>query len=453
MHRTRRGGRTASPSAYPGRAVSGPALVRLALAAALAGVACSGRSVQLPTVPSLSTRAPTPSHQAPTTEAPSTPDAAASPGIHRDLVTAPWTRAIDKAVAGHDVSVAIGTGRRILYEHVGERPRVLASNQKLLTSMTLLDTFGSGYRLATRAMAAGPSGGGVLRGDLWLVGAGDPGIDAARLDELARRVGATGIRRITGSVLGDTAAFDRGWWAPGWLRGISRAYVTRPTALAFNGNAAAAKPEALAAAALRNGLTADGVQVEGSAGAGRAPAALEPLASIPSAPLRVLLEEQNHGSVNFIAEMLTKALGEDAAGNGSTAAGAGAIDRWVDRQGVDATVRDGSGLSDQDRTSASGVVTLLLDAEHEPWFGSFRASLPAPGEGTLAGRLAGLPVRAKTGTLFVRPTSCLSGYVADRDGTLLAFSVLTRGLDAATAEAIEDSVVRVAAGIRSVPTG
>jgi D-alanyl-D-alanine carboxypeptidase/D-alanyl-D-alanine-endopeptidase (penicillin-binding protein 4) len=150
--------------------------------------------------------------------------------------------------------------------------------------------------------------------------------------------------------------------------------------------------------------------------------------------------------------MLTKALGEDSAGSGSTAAGADTIDRWVDRRGIDATVRDGSGLSDQDRTSASGVVTLLLNAEREPWFATFRASLPAPGEGTLAGRLANLPVRAKTGTLFVRPTSCLSGYVRARDGTLLAFSVLTRGLDATTAEPIEDAIARIAAGIRSVPT-
>jgi serine-type D-Ala-D-Ala carboxypeptidase/endopeptidase (penicillin-binding protein 4) len=445
----RRGGRTASPSACRGTAVWRPALVRLALAAVLANGACTGQSVPLPTAraAAIRTNTSTPSDRGSTPAPTST-----APTIRRDLVAAPWARAIDQAVGGYAVSVAIGTGRRILYEHVGERARPMASNQKLLTSMTLLDTFGRSYRLRTRAMATGASSGGVLRGDLWIVGGGDPGIDASRLEELARRVRAAGIRRITGSIFGDTSAFDRGWWAPGWLPGISRVYVTRPTALAFDGNAATGTPEALAAAALGDALAADGVEVAGSTGAGRAPDELNPLASIRSAPLRALLEEQNHGSVNFIAEMLTKALGDAAVGTGSTAAGARVIDGWVDDHGVEATVRDGSGLSDQDRTSASGVVALLLDAEREPWFATFRASLPAPGEGTLAGRLAGLPVRAKTGTLFVRPTSCLSGYVRARDGTPLAFSVLTRGLDAATAQPIEDAIVRIAAGIRSVPT-
>ena len=55
-------------------------------------------------------------------------------------------------------------------------------------------------------------------------------------------------------------------------------------------------------------------------------------------------------------------------------------------------------------------------------------------------------VRAKTGTLFVRPTSTLSGYVRSADGSLVAFSVLTHGLPQATAEGIEDAVVRTLAG-------
>ena len=56
-----------------------------------------------------------------------------------------------------------------------------------------------------------------------------------------------------------------------------------------------------------------------------------------------------------------------------------------------------------------------------------------------------MPVRAKTGTLFVRPTSTLSGYVTTRDGRHLAFSVLTHDLPEATAVAIEDAVVRALA--------
>jgi serine-type D-Ala-D-Ala carboxypeptidase/endopeptidase (penicillin-binding protein 4) len=455
VNRTRRGGRDASPSACRGAAFGRTVAVGLALAAALGAPACTGRSVTLssPRAAAHPVAASGAVDRRASLAAPS-PHATGSPApaIRRDLVKAPWAEAIDRVLAGYDVSVAIGAGDRILYEHRGDRLRTLASNEKLLTSMALLAAFGPDHRLGTAAMAAAAPSNGVVHGNLWLVGGGDPGIDAARLDTLARRVRGAGVSRITGSIVGDTSAFDRGWWAPGWLRGVSRGYVTRPTALAFDGNAGSAVPEAAAAAALRGSLVAAGVEVGGSIASRPAPDGLRTIGTIASAPLGTLLEQQNHDSVNFIAEMLTKALGEASLGTGSTATGARAIESWVAGQGVDATVRDGSGLSDEDRTSAMGMVALLLEAEREPWFPALRASLPAPGEGTLGGRLTGIPVRAKTGTLFVRPASCLSGYVRARDGTMLAFAILSRGLPSGTAQPIEDAVVRIAADVASVPS-
>ena len=88
---------------------------------------------------------------------------------------------------------------------------------------------------------------------------------------------------------------------------------------------------------------------------------------------------------------------------------------------------------------------MLLLARHERWFPSFVRSLPSGGEGTLGGRLVGVPVRAKTGTLFIRPASTLSGYVTGRAGGRIAFSVLTHDLPEAVAVSIEDAVVRALA--------
>jgi D-alanyl-D-alanine carboxypeptidase/D-alanyl-D-alanine-endopeptidase (penicillin-binding protein 4) len=122
------------------------------------------------------------------------------------------------------------------------------------------------------------------------------------------------------------------------------------------------------------------------------------------------------------------------------------IQAWARGHDVIASVRDGSGLSNRDRTSVSGVVSLLLGARHRAWFRAFFASLPAPGEGTLSARLAGVSLRAKTGTLFARPTSALSGYVRTADGAMAAFSILTEGLGSLSGEAIEDAVVRILAG-------
>jgi len=192
-----------------------------------------------------------------------------------------------------------------------------------------------------------------------------------------------------------------------------------------------------------------GVEVAGAAKAGTVPAGLPTIAHIVSAPLRDILEHQNHDSINFDAEMITKALGAKAAGlPGSTASGARAIQDWATREGVVTAVYDGSGLSHLDRVSTLGFVTLLLKAERQGWGEALWASLPGPDEGTLTGRLAGLPVHAKTGTLFVTPVSALSGYVRSADGHRTAFSVLSQGLDAGTAVAIEDAVVRILAGAR-----
>jgi D-alanyl-D-alanine carboxypeptidase/D-alanyl-D-alanine-endopeptidase (penicillin-binding protein 4) len=285
-----------------------------------------------------------------------------------------------------------------------------------------------------------------VRGDLFLVGGGDPTLDASDLSSLAGKLAAAGIRRVAGNVVGDTGAFDRGWWAPGWLPRISRSYVARPVALRLDTSATGL--EASAAAAFRDALVAAGIRVDGTAVAGRSPVHLRALGAVTSPPLRDLLFHQNHESDNLYAELLTKALGEHAYGEGSTAAGARAIRRWAADHGVRSDVRDGSGLSDLDRTSAAGVVSLLLRARREPWFGAFFRSLAPGGDGTLDGRLAGVPVRAKTGTLFVRPTSTLSGYVTDASGATVAFSVLTRGLPSSVAEPIEDAVVRTLAAAR-----
>jgi serine-type D-Ala-D-Ala carboxypeptidase/endopeptidase (penicillin-binding protein 4) len=418
-----------------GAAVAAVALLAAAGCTASAPTATPGLAVSHTASPRAGGVSPAPSPS---------PVAAAVP---MDLVSTPWTRAIQRVVNDRNVSVAVGVGDRIVFSLAGTTLRMPASNEKLLTSMTALTMFGPGHRFPTVAEASGDPPDGVLPGDLWLVGSGDPELDDAGLAILASRLAAGGLREVRGSVVGDTSAFTREWWAPGWLPGISREFVTRPTALALDGNLVAAPPERAAAASLTRSLERDGVRVDGAPGTGAVPKRMTTLAVLRSAPLRDILERQNHGSINFDAEMITKALGAERSGPpGSTASGANAIERWVTAQGVHAEVRDGSGLSHDDRISTIGIVTLLLEAERRAWGGVLWASLPAPGEGTLASRLAGVPVRAKTGTLFVTPASALSGYVRSHDGRRVAFSVISRGLDKATAVGIEDAVARILAG-------
>lgn len=361
-------------------------------------------------------------------------------------IDAEWTDDIDRLVAGLDVSVVIGSGRTIVYTYRGRVPRIPASNEKLLTSMAALDLLGPSRRFATTAASEVALRDGVLRGDLWLIGGGDPELGTEGLADLAADLRDAGLLEVRGAVIGDTATFHRGWWAPGWVPGLSRDYVTRPTALAIDGNGAVGSPELAAATSLTTALGRLGIDVGGSPATGDAPTHVRTLASVLSVPLAEILVRQNYGSVNFDAEMLTKALGFEEEGEGaSTADGTAVIDRWAADHHVQARVADGSGLSHANRITATGLVSLLLQADRAPWGDAFERSLPPGGEGTLEGRLAGVPVRAKTGTLFEVDVSALSGYVRTADGALVAFAVLVRGMSKAAAIALEDAIVRTLA--------
>jgi D-alanyl-D-alanine carboxypeptidase/D-alanyl-D-alanine-endopeptidase (penicillin-binding protein 4) len=102
---------------------------------------------------------------------------------------------------------------------------------------------------------------------------------------------------------------------------------------------------------------------------------------------------------------------------------------------------DSSGLSYSDRATAFGIVRLLGFTESSSWGGVLKGTLPKPGEGTLEDRLAGVPLKAKTGTLD--DISAISGWLLlKRTNRWARFSLLSSGFSASTAKDIEDNVVR-----------
>src|SRR5207248_3236757 len=104
---------------------------------------------------------------------------------------------------------------------------------------------------------------GVVGGDLWLVGHGDPELDDAALARLARKLHESGIRGVRGGVVGVTGSFSRERWAPGWRR-IALDFVALPTALVYDANTGPQgfvfDPERRAAAALTADLRSLGVE-------------------------------------------------------------------------------------------------------------------------------------------------------------------------------------------------
>lgn len=362
-----------------------------------------------------------------------------------------WVQRVESLVRGLPVSVSITLEGDRLYRYKDWVDRPPASNEKLLLSMALLKRVGADATLATRLFATDQAGAdGVIDGNLWIVGHGDPEIDALDMAEMARAILDAGIERVRGRVFGSTGPFARDWWAPGWRDYFPRVYIALPTGLTFRFNEGAGgrhvrDPERLAAKALTRKLEARGIPVTGKPGSGSPPGSLVALASISSDPLGSIMQRMNLVSSNFRAEVLGKMLGATRLGPpGTIAKGARVVERFAAARGVHIEAHDASGLSYDNRVSTADLVRLLRVAEQAPWGEVLRNTLPSGGEGTLKDRLEKVTIRAKTGTLI--DVSALSGWVwLEREDAWAAFSILSSGIDEDHAKSIENKIVRVVA--------
>jgi D-alanyl-D-alanine carboxypeptidase/D-alanyl-D-alanine-endopeptidase (penicillin-binding protein 4) len=361
---------------------------------------------------------------------------------------AEWQRQIDELIGGRRMSVTIGNDGDVWYRHLAWVMRAPASNEKLLLSMALLAAVGPDRVIQTRAMATAAPVEGVIDGDLWLVGHGDPELTPARLDGLAKQIGALGVTRVEGSVIGDLGPFERDWWAPGWKDDFPEIEVAIPTALTFRGNVGPEgrhidDPELRAAVYLTKALRRLGIDVVAPAEVGAPDGKRVKIAAVGSAPVVDILRRMNVDSVNFDAEVLGKVLGAEASGVGSIAAGAAALDAFTAVNGAPRFEHsDGSGLSYANRVTAQGIVRLLWAADREPWAADLRFALPIGGQGTLEGRLGHTRVRAKTGTLT--SVSTLSGWVWSRTAKdWIEFSILSDDLSKDEGVRIEDAIVQL----------
>jgi D-alanyl-D-alanine carboxypeptidase/D-alanyl-D-alanine-endopeptidase (penicillin-binding protein 4) len=94
-----------------------------------------------------------------------------------------------------------------------------ASTMKIVTSAAALRTLGPAYRFTTEVSYDGElTTAGVLKGDLYVKGRGDPTFVAEKLWRLVRDLKLAGIERIDGSVLLDDSFHSGGSTLPGWSK-------------------------------------------------------------------------------------------------------------------------------------------------------------------------------------------------------------------------------------------
>ncbi|MGH2978396.1 MAG: D-alanyl-D-alanine carboxypeptidase/D-alanyl-D-alanine endopeptidase [Solirubrobacterales bacterium] len=358
------------------------------------------------------------------------------------------------AGGGSGAWVDDGSGAAVFDWKAGTR-RIPASVQKLVTTAAALDRLGQEARFETAVLADGTVSEGVLAGDLYLRGTGDPSFGTAALRRLADRVAETGLEEVDGRVYGDESFFDRRRGGPASGFRISP-YVGPLSALAFNRGSLLPlargwqrDPPEFAAERMRVTLRREQVDVERRGRAGRAPADATTLATGESAPLAALVRHTNHVSDNYYAELLLKGLGARSGSAGSTAAGGRVASRFARELRFRARIADGSGLSRANSIAPRDVGRLLVEAQDEPWFDSFYRSLPLAGRsGTVRKRMRGTAAagrcRAKTGTLS--GVSALAGYCKTRSGRRAAFAVLMNRVNVWTARRAQD---RIAATLAS----
>ncbi len=127
----------------------------------------------------------------------------------------PWPPAFDASLtragiprSATSVLVQDVDGALALMKHRITTPMNPASVMKLVTTFAALDQLGPTFTWKTRIMAASPIRDGVLRGDLSIIGGGDPRLSRERLWLMLRELRSRGIRRIEGDVLTDRSYFN-----------------------------------------------------------------------------------------------------------------------------------------------------------------------------------------------------------------------------------------------------
>lgn len=335
-----------------------------------------------------------------------------------------------------------------------------ASTMKVVTSATALSLIDPGTRFTTEVRSAAAPSGGTLAGDLWLVGGGDPLLETAdytatqehapenatSVEKLADQVVAAGIRKITGSIVGDDRRYDDVRTVATWKRAYLTSGEVGPlSALSINDNfttrnardqrTASSNPPADAAKEFANVLASKGVEVLGEprgASAGdktAAEAAPTLVTSIESLPIEQVVAETLVWSDNTAAEMLLKEAGFRSSKKGSSEAGIAAVRKYLNGfTAAHYAAVDGSGLDRSDEVTCGLLVDVLTA---QPVGGTLEAGLPVMGKtGTLRKRLRGDDaeghVRAKTGSL--NGVSSLAGFADTRNGGRAVFAFVGNGL-------------------------
>ena len=192
----------------------------IAFAAALAVTSCGGtRTIAITPSPVASTTTPLQRLQADLSAIFVTPE------FERSF----WSVLVSPADPGDD-----------LYSLNAAKLMMPGSTMKIVTLAAAAELLGWDHQFETQVVSSALIDQGVLRGDLVVVGSGDPSISErgetpGTLRAIARRVREAGIVRIEGGVVGQDDLFDDNGFGDGWtLDNLPYGYSAAVSALEYN---------------------------------------------------------------------------------------------------------------------------------------------------------------------------------------------------------------------------
>ncbi|MBO4606227.1 MAG: D-alanyl-D-alanine carboxypeptidase [Bacteroidales bacterium] len=317
-------------------------------------------------------------------------------------------------LAGATIGISIRDmeGKEI-YGYNANKRMVPASNLKLITTGAALHRLGPEYTFKTKIGYSGTIRDGVLYGDLYIIGGGDPTIGAN--DSAAFPVDSVffkwyhllkeaGITNIEGQVIGDGRAWEGPIESPDWAVGdLSMYYGAGSSALCFNKNAidvdglkehmiSNKTGEQTCARAFRNYLVGKGFEAGGPVGYigpdGRVELFGEPaqtltiLGEVESPTLMSIACETLYESDNFYAEAIFRAMAEEATGKADYNTATAVLNDVLKELGLDpseARIVDGSGLSRRNMVSPAFLTQFLCKMQSSSAYSDLAYIIPYSG--------------------------------------------------------------------------
>ncbi|WP_284464374.1 D-alanyl-D-alanine carboxypeptidase/D-alanyl-D-alanine-endopeptidase [Chryseobacterium sp.] len=375
--------------------------------------------------------------------------------------------------------------KKVISSYNESTPLVPASTTKLLTTETALNLLGENYRWMTQLEYSGTvDENGVLNGNLYVVGSGDPSLGTNKagagsyrdiISDFISGVSREGIKKVNGDIIIQTALFkgnismlpenvvwleNNNYYLPaGTTRGINPAneklivkkggfstdkkfFYVSPYAHQMvyaekyegDGILTTKIPDAPAylANSFRTTLVKSGIPVTGKVTpkmTDAAPESRKMISAYKSPTLSDIVYYTNQHSDNSLAEALLRTVGFQKMGDQTSESGRIVVTDHLKDAGFDMiglNYMDGSGLSRSNNVTPISQVKFLTSLMNEKYYRSYLTSLPIGGQsGTLKRMFIGEgngQIFAKTGTL--NKVKTLAGYLKTNSGKTLVFSLM-----------------------------